>query len=285
MQTVYVDLYFFINFSMDLLCLYLTSKLLSHRLTPTRGILAAALGGLYANLSLFWGVGGIIGFLLDIVVLILLCAAGFAHKGELRRLPLLTLVFAAVSATLGGIMTALYYFFNRTGIFDFLRESDGDGISVWLFALLAAISAAITLIGGRGATKKMSASEVSLEVTFCGRTVTLCGMSDSGNLLRDPVTGKPCIVADTKHLRSLLPPELSACSGKGALSSISCLKGDVRKRIALIPIKTASGESMLIGLRAERVRIRIGGKEREADAIIALSDLEIEALVPSCLLI
>lgn len=285
MQTVYVDLYFFINFSMDLLCLYLTSRLLSHRLSLTRALVAAALGGLYANLSLLWGAGGILGFLIDIVALMLLCATGFAHKGELRRLPLITLVFAAVSATLGGIMTALYYFFNRTGLFDFLRESDGDGISVWLFALLAAISAVITLVGGRGATKKMSASEVRLEVTFCGRTVTLCGMSDSGNLLRDPVTGKPCIVADTKRIRCILPPELSGHSGKSALSALSCIQGDVRKRIALIPVRTASGESMLIGLRAERVKIKIGGKEREADAIIALSELEVEALVPSCLLI
>ena len=283
MQTVYVDLYFFINFSMDLLCLYLTSKLLSQRLSLLRGCLAAALGGLYANLSLFLGVGGVLELLLNFLSLVLLCAVAFGRRGELRRLPLLTLVFAAVSAALGGIMTALYYFFNRTGIFDFLRGSDGDGISVWLFAALAAVSALLTLTGGRGAARKMSASEVELKITFEGRTVTLRGMTDSGNLLRDPVSGKPCIVADARRLRPIIPRELR--DGRDILSKISSLRGDTRKRIALIPAHTATGENMLVGLRDAQIKINTGGKERDADAIIALSELDVEALVPACLLI
>ena len=283
MQTVYVDLYFFINFSMDLLCLYLTSKLLSQRLSLLRGCLAAALGGLYANLSLFLGVGGVLELLLNFLSLVLLCAVAFGRRGELRRLPLLTLVFAAVSATLGGVMTALYYLFNRTGIFDFLRGSDGDGISVWLFAALAAVSALLTLTGGRGAARKMSASEVELKITFEGRTVTLRGMTDSGNLLRDPVSGKPCIVADARRLRPIIPRELR--EGRDILSKISSLRGDTRKRIALIPAHTATGENMLVGLRDAQIKINTGGKERDADAIIALSELDVEALVPACLLI
>ena len=283
MQTVYVDLYFFINFSMDILCLYLTAKLLSEKLTLLRSILAAAFGGLYANLSLFLSVGGMTGFFLDAASLVCLCAIAFGKRKGIRRLPLCILAFAAISATLGGLMTALYSLFNRTGIFDFLRGSDGDGISVWLFALLAAVSAVITLVGGRGAVRKMSASDVELEITFEGRTVTLKGMADSGNLLRDPVSGKPCIVVDARRLRPILPPELR--NGKNILSGISTLRGDVRKRIALIPAATATGERMLVGLRAERIRIDVGGKEKYADAVIALSDIEAEALVPSCLLI
>lgn len=283
MQTVYVDLYFFINFSMDLLCLYLTSKLLSDRLTLLRGVLAAAIGGIYANVVLFLGVGGLWGFLLDGISLVLLCAVAFVRKGELKRLPLLSLVFAAVSATLGGIMTALYYLFNRTGIFNFLRDSDGDGISVWLFAALAVISAVITLIGGRGATKKMSAAEVELEMTFEGKTVTLRGMTDSGNLLRDPLSGKPCIVVNARQLRPIIPRELR---GEGnILSRLSSLRGETKKRIALIPTLTATGESMLVGLRDVQVRIRHGGKEKDADVIVALSEIEVEALVPACLLL
>lgn len=283
MQTVYVDLYFFINFSMDLLCLYLTSKLLSQPISLLRIALASAIGGLYANLSLFLSLGGVWGILLDLTSLMLICAVAFAKRKEIGRLSLCTVVFAAVSATLGGIMTALYYLFNRTGIFDFLRGSDGDGISVWLFALLAAISAVITLIGGRGATKKMSASDVELEITIGGKTVSLRGMTDSGNLLREPVSGKPCIVADTRKLRGIIPYELR--DRKNILSRLSTLGGDMGKRIVLIPAVGATGESMLVGLRAERVRIKQGGRIKDADAIIALSELEVDALVPACLLI
>ena len=283
MQTVYVDLYFFINFSMDILCLFLTSKLLSEKLSLSRALLAAAFGGLYANLSLFVGVGGFLGFLFDVISLFLLCIIAFGQRMRLKRMPLYILVFAAISATLGGIMTALYYTLNRTGIFDFLREGDGDGISVWIFAFLAAVSAVITLLGGRGATRKMSASDVRLEITLGGRTVPLHGMIDSGNLLRDPISGKPCIVVDARRLRPILPPELR--DGKNMTAGLSALRGDVRKKVVLIPVATATGERMLVGLRAERVRISAEGREKYADAIIALSDIEVEALVPSCLLI
>ena len=285
MQTVYVDLYFFINFSMDLLCLYLTARLLSGKLSLLRGVLAAALGGLYANAALLLGIGGIYGFLLDILALALICIVALARRGELKRIPLYILVFAGVSSALGGIMTALFYLFNRSGAFDFIKESDGDGISVWLFAILAAIGAVITLIGGRGATKKMSASEVELEITLGGRTATLRGMTDSGNLLRDPISGKPCVVVDSRRLGRLLPTELSELNGVNAISKIGRLRGDMRKRVSIIPVSTASGESMLVGVRAERIRIKKGREERDVDAILALSELQVGALVPSCLLL
>ena len=285
MQTVYVDLYFFINFSMDLLCLYLTARLLSGKLSLLRGVLAAALGGLYANAALLLGIGGIYGFLLDVLALALICIVALARRGELKRIPLYILVFAGVSSALGGIMTALFYLFNRSGAFDFIKESDGDGISVWLFAILAAISAVITLIGGRGATRRMSASEVELEITLGGRTATLRGMTDSGNLLRDPISGKPCVVVDSRRLGRLLPTELSELNEGDAISKIGRLRGELRKRVSVIPVSTASGESMLVGVRAERIRIKKGREERDVDAILALSELQVGALVPSCLLL
>ena len=284
-QTVYVDIYFLINFSMDLLCFYLTARLLSGKLSLLRGVLAAALGGLYANAALLLGIGGIYGFLLDVLALALICIVALARRGELKRIPLYILVFAGVSSALGGIMTALFYLFNRSGAFDFIKESDGDGVSVWLFAILAAISAVITLIGGRGATRRMSASEVELEITLGGRTATLRGMTDSGNLLRDPISGKPCVVVDSRRLGRLLPTELSELNEGDAISKIGRLRGELRKRVSVIPVSTASGESMLVGVRAERIRIKKGREERDVDAILALSELQVGALVPSCLLL
>ena len=285
MQTVYVDLYFLINFSMDFLCLYLTAKLLSERLSPIRGILAAAIGGIYANLALLFGLSGIVAILSDLAVCALICFSAFFGRGRIKRVPLYILVYVAVSAALGGIMTALFYLFNRSGIFDFIKESDGDGISVWLFALLASISAVITLIGGRGATKKMSARGVELQITLLGRTVTVRGISDSGNLLREPLSGKPCIVVDRKGLEEILSKRLSEAVAQGGASRLEGLTDEERRRIVLIPAKTATGSDMLVGIRAERVLVRCGGKERSADVILALSELEVGALVPSCLLI
>ena len=285
MQTVYIDLYFFINFSMDFLCLYLTARILSERLSPLRGILASVIGGVYACSSLLLGVGGVGGFAVDLAFGIIITAVALAKKGSVGRVFLQALVFAATSTALGGIMTALFYLFNKTGIFDFVKETDGDGISVWIFFILALISGVLTLLGGKGLTKRLSASEVMVEITIGGRTVTIRGISDSGNLLCEPLSGKPCVITDRARFASVLPSEL-VCPDRGdALSALGGLCEETRKRVVLIPASTATGEGMLVGLRAERIVIEAGGKKREADAVIALSDIEAGALVPSCLLV
>ena len=285
MQTVYIDLYFFINFSMDFLCLYLTARILSERLSPLRGILASVIGGVYACAVLLLGVGGVGGFAVDLAVGIVMTAVALAKTGGFKRIFLQALVFAATSTALGGIMTALFYLFNRTGIFDFVRETDGDGISVWIFFILALISGLLTLLGGKGLTRRLSASDVTLEITVGGRSVRLRGISDSGNLLCEPMTGKPCVIVDRARLASVLPSELVCPEGGDALSALGGLCEETRKRVVLIPASTATGEGMLVGLRAERIVIEAGGKKREADAVIALSDVEVGALVPSCLLV
>ncbi len=288
--TVYIDLFFMINFSMDFLCLYLTSKLLSHKLSLPRGLFAAAAGGAYAVLSLLLPTGYIPSFIIDALACIILCLIAFFRPREWRRQPLYILVYTAVSMALGGFMTALFNLFNRSGIFDGLRESDGDGISVWLFALLAAVSAALTLIGGRFFGGRMSAKEAELEITYGGKTAALRGMTDSGNLLREPISGLPCIVADISALSPILPEAIQRLALDKSFSGFEDIPLEARRRVVLIPADTASGGGMLLGLRADRVSLTLKGKKRDADAVIALSRLSgleggAAALIPSCLMI
>ncbi len=289
-RTVYVDLFFMINFSMDFLCLYLSAKLLSHKMPLLRGLLAAILGGIYANAALFFSFSRGVAFVFDVIACALICAIAFFSLKEWRRYPLYILVYTAVSMALGGAMTALFNLFNRSGIFDGIKETDGDGISVWLFALLAIVSAAITLVGGRFFTKRMSVGEAELEITYGGRSVRILGMTDSGNLLRDPISGKPCIVADVSALSPILPAELREIANNMGSLNFDFISTEHKRRLVLIPAATVSGSGMLLGVRADRVSLSVKGKTREADAIIALSDLSeggsgSRALIPSCLMV
>ena len=64
--SVYVDLYFMVNLSMDLLCLMITASLMHRKVSRLRVIAAAAIGGAYAVAALLLGFFGIWGLLLDI---------------------------------------------------------------------------------------------------------------------------------------------------------------------------------------------------------------------------
>ena len=59
-QTVYADVLFLINFSMDFLVFYICARLSGRRLYPFRSALASALGGAYGVASLFINTNGFI---------------------------------------------------------------------------------------------------------------------------------------------------------------------------------------------------------------------------------
>ena len=286
--TVYIDLFFMINFSMDFLCLYLTSRLLNIPLNILRGIGAAALGGAYAAAALFFPFSPLISFILDLFAGLLICLLAFLRRGEWKRAPTFSLIFLAVSMALGGAMTALFNLFNRLPIFDEIKKSDGDGISVWVFALLAIVSGAVTLLGGKLFTSRISSPRCTVELKFDGKTLTVPAMVDGGNALTEPLSGRPCIVADTDTLSGILPAELIETVRKQDLR-LDTLPPALKRRVFLVSAATASGTGLFVGIRIDKVRIEKKGKFYEVDAAIVLSCLGslqdgAKALVPSSLL-
>jgi len=289
-QTVYVDLFFLINFSMDFLCLFLTAKILNHRMIVWRTLAAAVVGGVYADLSLFVSFGRIPTFVVDMLVCVLMCGIVFWRPKKLGSLPLYILVFAAVSMALGGFMTALFHLFNRVPWLSDPGISAEEGISVWIFALLAIISGGITLLGGRFFTGRATRKNAELYLYYEGRSLRLRAMTDSGNLLREPISGRLCVVADIRALSPLLPREILQAAKRGDPSALEAVGPRHAKNLRLIPTHTASGEGMLLGVRMERILIEDGKKSREVDAMVALADLGgraegSEALLPAGLLV
>jgi MFS family permease len=71
---VYADVFFLVNFSMDFLCFYLCARLLHRPLSLWRGMLASALGGIYAVAALFLTLDRAPAFALDALVWVVLGA-------------------------------------------------------------------------------------------------------------------------------------------------------------------------------------------------------------------
>ena len=288
-ESVYVDLFVLINFSMDFLCFFLTANLLNRPFVITRALLSSIVGGIYADLALFFSAGKLLSFVIDLGVCSLLCAIAFGQRRKAKELPLFLLVYLAVSMALGGIMTALFQLLNRSSILENVEMSEGDGISVWTFFLLALLSGIITFLSGRFFRKKTAKAEATVEIFYEGKQASLSAMSDSGNLLREPLSGKPCIVADIHAMEQVLPREIILAARANAVS-LEKIPVQHAKRVRLVPTKTAAGQGMLLAIRAERIAVDCGKGAHEIDALIALADLGKsadgnEALLPSVLLV
>ena len=273
-QTVYLDLFFIINFSMDFLCFYLAGALLGSKLSVIRMLIGAALGGIYADVSLFLPFGGMWKIAVHIGVCALMCLAVFGRRSVISH----TVTYIATSAVLGGFMTSLFELLNSMDIP--LDGIQSDGISAWTVFILAVISGALTLIGGRFFRRKSARKYVNVTFIFGDRQREVRGFCDSGNLLRDPLGGRPCIVADRQAVAGVVPSRVLSVTPE----SVSGLDGDTARRIRLIPARTATGRGMLVAIRMDGVYL----DGRAVDALVVLSELGeqdgCEALVPCELL-
>lgn len=268
-MVVYGDILFLINFSMDFLCFYLSSMILGERLRTGRAVAAASLGGIYSVCALFISTGRAAGFLLDMAFLLVMCAAVYAGRGmRLGRFVGVSALYLAVSALLGGIMTSLFYLFNRSGIFE-NAFGMGDGIDVWIFALLAVVSTALTLRSGRAMRASCNRGTAEIYIKRAdGAECRLRTLVDSGNLAREPISGKSVAFASLQACKQVLDPALydSLCAG----GSIDTVPPEVAARIRLIPGKSVTGSSIIPAVRLDAPMLVIGGRTKEIDVYFAL---------------
>ena len=281
-QTVYIDVFFLVNFSMDFLGLFLAASLLGKRRSALRLLLSAIFGGAYACFALiapldevFFGFS----FLLDAFSCLIMSAIAVFERRAWRGIFSFAVVFGALSILLGGAMTALFYAFNRLGLDKAFNggatDSSGDGISVWLFAFLATISGFMALIGGKFLKRKGLRQCGAIEIEYRGRTVCLECATDSGNLLREPISQLPCILVELDAMRGVLSSKFCDCVRRGELDGFSAIDAS---RIRIVPARTASGDAMLIGIRPDRLRLDMGKGYGTLDAYVVFSCEKISAL-------
>lgn len=285
-QTVYGDLLFLINFSMDFLCFYIVCRVRHRPLRLFRVAAASALGGAYAVAALFINCPSSFALFIDIASMLFICAIALGRSS----LAINTLVYGGVAAVLGGVMTALYSLLNRIWA-DKGYSAESDGLSVWMFALLAIAGALITLIGGRRMRVRITSVSAEVVVTTERGSVSMCGFTDSGNLLTDPLCGRAVILCELDAVRHIFADELCAVWEQGSLTTASELEPKLAAALRFIPADGAlSGDSaVLAAVKPRSVRIICGGKSADVDVLLAplprrLSAGEARAIIPAGLI-
>ncbi len=264
---VWGDLYFLINAGMDLICLRITAALVHRKIKRWRLALAALLGGGYALAALLWGRSGLPGLLGDCGAALLLTTVSFWERGiRARTLLRDTLLQCLVSMLLGGVMTALYSLLSRWNLP--LEALGEEGISVWLFALLSLVSALIAKGGGRFFGSSHKTRKITVTAKIFGQSVTFTAMVDTGNLLRDPISGRGVILVDRHKLLASLPRGEAALLGQSDPAAWISDHAHAA-RIRLIPTHTATGHTLLPAIIPEELLLSDGKETLPSDHLIA----------------
>lgn len=284
-QTVYADVLFLINFSMDFLVFYICARLAGRRLYPFRSALASVLGGAYGVASLFIDANGFVTSICDVASLLVICGVAFASRNmRLRDFFGRCILFALISSILGGIMTALSSMLERSG-FASLEYESGDDISVWLFTIIAAAGGAAAFVGGKRMNRIAASKSADVEIKMNGKSIVIRAMTDTGNMLTDPLSGRAVALCELDVIEKLLPSEMIDYWRSDEFSS--CISSEFASKIRFIPARGALGckISLLAAVEPDAVTVINDKGKREADILIApvpynLSAGESRALLP-----
>lgn len=227
-MTVYLDLVVLLNFLVDYLLLLGTNRLAGFPADWGRTAAGALLGGLYSGACMIPSFRFLGSLLWRIVSLLLMAMISFGwNRSALKR----SGVFILLSMALGGMAVS----FGRADFLVLVLAAAG----VWLLCRVAFGDT----VGGR--------EYVPIEIGRGEKTVNLIALRDSGNTLRDPITGEQVLVIDSDAAAALTG--LTSAQLKAPLETLSAkpISG-----LRLIPYRAVGcSGGMLLAMRFEHVKI------------------------------
>lgn len=237
---VYLDLVVLLNFLVDFLLLLGTNRLAGFPLGVKRAASASALGGLYSGICLMPGFRFLGNTLWRLVSLWLMSVIAFGwNRSALKRGG----VFILLSMALGGIAVCF---------------GKGDFPALILAAGGVCLLCRVAFGGSVG-----SHTYVPLEITYGDNSVSLIALRDSGNTLRDPITGEQVLIISAETAR-----KLTGLSQKQLASPLETLAQRPLPGLRLIPYQAIGKTgSMLLALRFDKVKIG----SRQQSALVAFA--------------
>ena len=203
---VYADMLLIINFIINIIILKITSIFAHTKPGIGRLVISSLAGAFYALFMFFPQIKLLYIFPVKLIVSLLMIKI-IIPKSKVVRLIKITAMFYLVSFAFAGILLALIYFTDfarnsapimKNGIFYYDISLKNLIITSVIAYVLIKISSAIIqrnkIIGIKNITVFLGTKEC-----------TLSALCDTGNLLKDPLSDNPVIIAEKASISSLFP--------------------------------------------------------------------------------
>lgn len=244
-MVVYADILVILNLIVDYFLLSASAAILRVKLSVFRQLASAAVGA-FSSLYIF---APDLGLFFDLVfkavicAVMVLCAFGF---GGAKRFFRSAGVLFLVTCGFGGIMTAVWSAFRPKGmtvvnsvVYFNISPAVLIGASVityLLFMLLKEIFSRTSELADR----------CEITVTAEEKSITMDAIVDTGNSIKDYLSGSEVIIADGEFVKVLL----------GSDNPVTDTR--LKKRYRILPLSTVSGGGTLDGFRCDSAVISDG---------------------------
>lgn len=222
----YVAAMMVISWFVDILILAGTGRLAARRLQWSRGWLAALVGAAYKSLCLLPPLHFMNHMILRVCVMALLGIIAFGcRRGAMRAVVTFMVLQMALSGLVAGI--------GETRILPCLL----GGIALWLLCAFGCRE-----LGGR---------IIPAELTNRGRTVQIRALVDTGNMLKDPVTGESVLIVCNK-----LGIILAGLTESQIADPIQTLLENPHIGLRLLPYHTVGQKNgMMLAMKIDKIKL------------------------------
>ena len=264
MRTLYVDVYFMINFTVDVLALYFAAIFSKVPTTSARLIIAALVGA-------FGAVGIVflpeIALLKLILSLLLLCVMGYiaTKPVKIRRKLRFGFAFVIFEALFGGLVTYTWGILDKF-LSNYLSGVQGGAVNrkMLFLSVIILLSIGVFKMIVSFFSNIQSEGSVNLEICFLDKVKIVDAFVDSGNLAVDPMDMTPVMLIKSDAADGIIPDNIIN------LTDPDVVDKNARRRIRLIPISRGGSTHVLTGIKPDRVTVVSGDVREDINVTLAI---------------
>jgi len=260
--TVYWDMMFLINFAIDYIILYSTAKTLFLKRNIFKILSGALIGGIYGIFA--FEKSFVFNTLTYIFVTFFILYVTFSKLNFkiVSTFYIISFLFGGIS----GYLNNLYGVIKMSNGFFYIEN---NLLAVILGVVLSSFIVVISLKLIKRNTIKLR--QIKTVDIFCdGKSVTVSGMLDTGNLLLDPITKYPVILVNFSDIKQIINKDLEKFLEENDNLCVNINRRIINK-IRLIPYKNSSSNDILKGFKPDYIVIKEEKERKITDVIIAVT--------------
>lgn len=267
-MVIYLEYLFLENFLTGGLLLLLTSKLAGHSPSRIRLIMGSVISGI-GGFTIFIPAAGFGGAVIRLAAAVLICTVVFAEK-QAKPMKLMkptktiktTLIFLALTFLSGGAAMAFTLWRQIPAVSGngaLYLEPLTYGTLICLAVPAFGLTYIFVKLVRKGQMETITRGKVCL--TIKGKVYSFEALADSGNSLREPLTGRPAALIDRKGAAKLSFRPEDAETGRDETMA---------DRLVVIPYKAVGTEKgILKGIRTDSITFR---EKEMKGAVLAFYD-------------
>ncbi len=266
MKTLYIDVYFMINFTVDILAVFLTAKLMHVKLSIARLVLSGVVGAIIAIIELF--MVGILNRAILTVIFLFSVTIIFCKGASIKRKLKFVIYLYIAMFLISGLIEYVYNLLDRYLKDIITYEYSGTNKKAIVFSLIILMIMGVLRLFVMMLSDSIEEKSRRIIIKVEDKSIEVDALIDSGNLVKDPMNMNPVIFIKRCYAEKIFPKSVID------LSDIDSLSKNFRKRIRLIPVTRDSQTHVMTGVRVDSVIFVIEKRTEEVNATIVIDKEE-----------